>query len=398
MLGKATRRLREDRGSDLNGFVGQTHNHVAEVILNFNIFNGFGDRGRVDQGTEQFNTARDQRDKACRDVRQTLEIAYNDVRKLVEQRNYLEQHRLSVEKARDAYRKQFDIGQRSLLDLLDTENELFEARRAEANADFDLVTSYARVHGGEGRLLTALGLTSVDNELTTETKDWMLGEESPEQCPPEPVVTYVADKTQLNERAAEMTRDKVKAMLDAIAARRDAGVDVTQGVSIQPAVPPSSGSVAQTAERAALAAMSSWATAWMNGDVASYLESYAPDFKPADGRSHADWAKLRTSAISKAKDIKLVISAQRIEVRDAKTISIDFHQSYSSSSYRDEVEKVIVWQSLDGKWKIVSETIKTTKSALDKNEKSGKGATAVNPVLSSEIPKFGSEKGPSTHG
>ena len=184
-----------------------------------------------------------------------------------------------------------------------------------------------------------------------------------------------------------------KAMLDAIAARRDAGVDVTQGVSIQPAVPPSSGSVAQTAERAALAAMSSWATAWMNGDVASYLESYAPDFKPADGRSHADWAKLRTSAISKAKDINLVISAQQVEVRDAKTISIDFHQSYSSSSYRDEVEKIIVWQSLDGKWKIVSETIKTTKSALDKNEKSGKGATAVNPVLSSEIPKFGSEKG-----
>ena len=31
--------------------------------------------------------------------------------------------------AREAYRKQFDIGQRTLLDLLDTENEFFQARR-----------------------------------------------------------------------------------------------------------------------------------------------------------------------------------------------------------------------------------------------------------------------------
>ena len=59
------------------------------------------------------------------------------VRKLQEQIGYFDQNKVSVEKARNAYRQQFDIGQRTLLDLLDTENELFQARRAVANAEQD---------------------------------------------------------------------------------------------------------------------------------------------------------------------------------------------------------------------------------------------------------------------
>jgi adhesin transport system outer membrane protein len=51
---------------------------------------------------------------------------------------------LAIEKARDAYRQQFDIGQRSLLDLLNAENELYTAKRSYANAETDLQLAYAR--------------------------------------------------------------------------------------------------------------------------------------------------------------------------------------------------------------------------------------------------------------
>ena len=88
----------------------------------------------------------DLRDKACRDARQTTAIAYNDTRKLVDQLIYLDRNTLAIEKARDAYRQQFDIGQRSLLDLLNAENELYTARRAYANAEYDLGFAYARTH------------------------------------------------------------------------------------------------------------------------------------------------------------------------------------------------------------------------------------------------------------
>jgi adhesin transport system outer membrane protein len=65
------------------------------------------------------------RDKACVDTRQLVVIAYNDIQQLQQQRTYRMQHKNSIENAREAYRKQFEIGQRTLLDLLDTENEYF---------------------------------------------------------------------------------------------------------------------------------------------------------------------------------------------------------------------------------------------------------------------------------
>jgi adhesin transport system outer membrane protein len=45
-----------------------------------------------------------------------------------------------------------------LLDILDTENEYYEARRAYLNAERDHAISYARTLAGGGKLVGALGL------------------------------------------------------------------------------------------------------------------------------------------------------------------------------------------------------------------------------------------------
>src|SRR5690606_11057711 len=111
---------------------------------------------------ETLNVAKDMREKTCRDLRQTLSIAYNDVQRLEEQLRYLDQHQLSIEKAREAYRRQFDIGQRTLLDLLDAENEYFQARRAYVNAVYDKAIAETRTLSGMGRLMKALGVARDD--------------------------------------------------------------------------------------------------------------------------------------------------------------------------------------------------------------------------------------------
>lgn len=135
---------------------------VLELTATFNLFNGFSDKANIAQSVEKLNNAQDLRDKACVDTRQTLVIAYNDILSLKEQLGYRDQHQLSIEKAREAYRKQFDIGQRTLLDLLDTENEYFQARRTYAITDNDLISAYARTFASQGELLSKLGVTRVD--------------------------------------------------------------------------------------------------------------------------------------------------------------------------------------------------------------------------------------------
>ncbi|MDP2448052.1 MAG: TolC family outer membrane protein [Polaromonas sp.] len=200
-------RLRREQGANLNGVTGNTDATVAEVVMSWNLFNGFGDRARERQFAEQLNVAKDLRDKTCRDIRQTLLIAYNDSRKLKEQLGYLDQNKVSVEKARNAYRQQFDIGQRTLLDLLDTENELFQARRAVVNAEQDLNIAYARTQAGLGTLLPALELSRIETGGFPGLDRWNDGEDASQHCPAEPVSVYVVDKGALIQRAADQVKE-----------------------------------------------------------------------------------------------------------------------------------------------------------------------------------------------
>jgi adhesin transport system outer membrane protein len=157
----------------------------------------------VRQQTNLLSQAADLRDKACRDARQTTAIAYNDTRKLVDQLVYLDRNTLAIEKARDAYRQQFDIGQRSLLDLLNAENEVYTARRAYANAEYDLGFAYARTHAAMYQLGSQLGVSRVDS-IANDASGWEQGSDAPTRCPVIVAEVVAIDHNELDARAQKL--------------------------------------------------------------------------------------------------------------------------------------------------------------------------------------------------
>lgn len=155
-------RAYQNRDKNLDGIRGNTKVSGMELALNYNLYRGGSDGARKNQAVDQQAQARDLQDKACRDVRQTLTIAYSDMLRLNEQLRYMDQHRLSTEKSREAYRQQFDIGQRTLLDVLDSQSEYFEATRSYINARHNQAAAQARTLAGMGQLVTALGVKRAD--------------------------------------------------------------------------------------------------------------------------------------------------------------------------------------------------------------------------------------------
>jgi outer membrane protein, adhesin transport system len=196
-------RVRGQVGQNIDSNVDQTKKNVAEIVMNWNLFNGGADQARVRQQTNLLSQAADLRDKTCRDTRQTTAIAYNDTRKLVDQLVYLDRNTLAIEKARDAYRQQFDIGQRSLLDLLNSENELYTARRAYANAEYDLGLAYARSHAAMYQLGAQLGVSRVDS-IANEAADWDQGGDAPTRCPVFVAEVIATDHSELEARARRL--------------------------------------------------------------------------------------------------------------------------------------------------------------------------------------------------
>ncbi|MGC3872097.1 TolC family outer membrane protein [Halomonas sp. GXIMD04776] len=142
-----------------DGINGRYDEGAVEIVASMNLYRGGSDLASYRRAGDLVNRAKDLRDKECVDLRQTTTIAYNDARRITEQLNYLNQHRLSIDRVRGAYQQQFDIGQRSLLDVLDSENEYFQASRAYINAGYDLELARARTLAAMGELLPTLDVS-----------------------------------------------------------------------------------------------------------------------------------------------------------------------------------------------------------------------------------------------
>lgn len=173
----------QQRDENLAGVAGNTDLNGVKLLLNANLYRGDADSARKRQAIDQQTQARELQEKACRDVRQTLTIAYSDMQRLNEQQRYMDQHRLATEKSREAYRQQFDIGQRTLLDLLDSQNEYFEASRSYINARHNQAVAQARTLAGIGQLVAALGATRADIPTAEAAGQDRGGIDATELCP-----------------------------------------------------------------------------------------------------------------------------------------------------------------------------------------------------------------------
>jgi adhesin transport system outer membrane protein len=72
---------------------------------------------------------------------------------------------------RDAYREQFDVAQRTLLDVLDAENELFVSRGQLVTSEINEILARYRILALGGQLLASLGVPAPE-QAVVEKKTW----------------------------------------------------------------------------------------------------------------------------------------------------------------------------------------------------------------------------------
>lgn len=333
-------RARQSMETNQGGVSGDYRDTALEVVLSYNLYRGGSDKARVNQYAAKLNSAYDLRDKACRDVWQTGEIAFNDSQRLAAQIKLLSQHELSTSKARQAYQQQFDIGQRSLLDLLDTENELYQARRALANAEYDLQLSAVRVLATSGTLLSALKLQPLSAEAPNASGNAQ-DDDALMQCDIQ-VPTVPALDRSFTSRPPTLPAEPGKPV---------AGATAVAAVALPPTIP------AADLCNQVPKAVQTWLEAWNKKDVSAYLGAYSSNFVPEKSMTRKQWEAMRTSRISKQGDIQITIGPMNSVRCDNKTAEVAFSQEYGSVNYKDSVNKTLTLENLKGTWKITRETV-----------------------------------------
>ncbi|MFT3848313.1 MAG: TolC family outer membrane protein [Propionivibrio sp.] len=320
----------------------------VEVRMNFNLFNGGSDAARSRQYRERKNVALDLREKACRDLRQTLAIAYNETQRLNDQLSYIALQVALVEKTRTAYRDQFNIGQRTLLDLLNTQNEYFDARRSQVNAEADLSIAYLRSYAGMGNLLERLGLQRVDAD-NLPSDDELTPVNLAQMCPPTLPADTTLDREALNRKAHELLDGKSGSFL---------GARSPAPAADAPSPAPVKATV-ETVEAQITARTSAWAAAWASRKVGDYIDFYSADFVPEGGLAREAWLRQREQRIARAQQISVEIRNPQVLSEAPDSAIVTFRQLYSADARTDTSEKTIEWRKEGGQWRIIREQSRT---------------------------------------
>ena len=135
---------------------GPSNDMTVMLRVRYNLSRGGADSAGVRAARHQVHEANEVLNRTHRQIEESLSIALNAYittrDRLVSLRQYVE----SSDSTRAAYAKQFSIGQRTLLDLLNAENEYFNARLSFLSGQYTELASVFGVFAGMGQLLAAL--------------------------------------------------------------------------------------------------------------------------------------------------------------------------------------------------------------------------------------------------
>lgn len=129
-----------------------------ELVVSMDLFTGGSNSSRARSALSTLAESQDSQLNICLDLRQRVERAFFERVRLREQTAALRNHERAADQVRLAYRAQFDIGQRTLLEILDIETEYLDAARSRINGEHDLNQATASGLHHSGLLLDALSL------------------------------------------------------------------------------------------------------------------------------------------------------------------------------------------------------------------------------------------------
>ena len=153
-----TLHLEGDRrwNEDVDGVTGRNEDWIVALRVRYNLFNGGSDLARRKQTAESLEQAKQVFQGARWETEEGMRLSWYAYEATLQQLEYLDTHVKSVSETKKAYQKQFDIGRRTLLDLLNTESELISAKQTYANTKYDQMYSQIRVLNSSGQLTKAL--------------------------------------------------------------------------------------------------------------------------------------------------------------------------------------------------------------------------------------------------
>ena len=154
-----------------DGVNSQEWNNQFMVRVRWNFFRGGIDRAARQEALARMNEAKNRRQASLVEAQREMRNSWFALEGNRQQVEDLTDAVVFSRETRDAYREQFDVAQRTLLDVLDAENELFVSKGQLVTSQINEILASYRILALGGRLLNSLGVQAPEQAVVVE-KSW----------------------------------------------------------------------------------------------------------------------------------------------------------------------------------------------------------------------------------
>ncbi len=151
--------LRADRDTNLDGQPGVSNSNLAIVRGTWNLYNGGADLAKQRETAYQVQEAAETRSRIIWQLEEDARIAWDAWKESARQLPSLKNHETYSLSTFHAYKEQYDIGQRTLLDVLDAQNEYYQASLSYLTAEYTEMFARYHILNITGSLLPYLGVS-----------------------------------------------------------------------------------------------------------------------------------------------------------------------------------------------------------------------------------------------
>ena len=144
------------RNNDTDGSIGANDDESAVIRMTYNIYRGGADRARLNEAEAREFAARELLNSTKRLVEEDVTLIWNELQDIQMRQEFLAAHVSATEEVLVVYREQLNLGKRTLLDLLDIQNELLRAKIAQVSGYYLELLARYRVLASTGKLLETL--------------------------------------------------------------------------------------------------------------------------------------------------------------------------------------------------------------------------------------------------
>ena len=146
-------------GNDMDGFRGHTRDLLGRVVMRWNVFNGGIKEANLREQARRSDEAHGRLYQMTRSAEEDVRSAWSRLTNQTRLTGELETQAKVSDDLLLSYREQFNVGRRSLLDVLDTQNTRYNVQAQRETASLAKLYAQYRVLAAENRLIEALGVT-----------------------------------------------------------------------------------------------------------------------------------------------------------------------------------------------------------------------------------------------